>query len=148
MAFNIILQKNDSERNKMDKNVTDLATLTGTLKGDTSIIDPVILIESDIATMRQCNYLHIYQFGREYFVNNIKSVRNNLFELTCHVDVLASYKSQIRHCGAIIKRSQKNYNLYLDDGSLKVYNNPKIKIQAFSGAGFSTQEFVLAVAGA
>lgn len=148
MAFDIILQKNNSERNKMDKSVSTLATLTGTLKGDTSIIDPVILVESTIATMKQCNYLTISQFGRKYFVNNVKSIRSNLYELTCHVDVISSFSSQIRSCAGIVKRSEKSYNLYLDDGSLKVYNNPKNKIIAFSGAGFSTQEFVLAVAGA
>ena len=89
----------------------------------------------------------IGKFGRKYFVNNISSIRQGLIEISAHVDVLTTYKAKIRENRAIIKRSQGNYNLYLNDGSLKVQQNPKISTKAFPQGFITSIEFVLAIAG-
>lgn len=146
MAFNITLQTNKSEENKLDKRLIDIMTVSGELKTETSIIDPVIVIECNLAAVTECNYMTIPQFGRSYFVNNIRSVRTGLVEFSCHVDVLSSFKSQIRGNRAIIKKQENDWNLYLNDGTFKVYQNPMVLTKAFP-SGFTTQEFVLAVAG-
>ena len=146
MAFNITLQINSSEKNKLDKEITDIATVSGVLKEDTSIIDPVVKIECDLSNYVNCNYITIPEFGRKYFVNNIRSVRNGLVEFSCHVDVLSSFADSIRSNRAIIKRQENKWNLYLNDGTFKVYQNPMVLTKAFP-SGFTTQEFVLAVAG-
>ena len=146
MAFNIILQRNNSEMNRVSKSVDNLLTVSGVLKEDTSIIDPVIKIKCDLSAVIGCNYLSIPAFGRSYFVNNIRSVRNGLVEFSCHVDVLSSFASEIRGNKAIIKRQENAWNLYLNDGSFKVYQNPIVLTKSFP-SGFTTQELVLAVAG-
>lgn len=146
MAFNIVLQRNNSEMNKISKSVEDIFTVSGVLKEETSIIDPVIKIECDLAAVTACNYLSIPAFGRSYFITNIRSVRNGLVEFSCHVDVLSSFASAIKENTAIVKRQENNWNLYLNDGSFKVYQNPKVLTKAFP-SGFTTQELVLAVAG-
>ena len=146
MAFNIILQINNSERERLDKDVSTIMTVSGVLKEETSIIDPVIMIECDLSDVTNCNYMTIGAFGRSYFVNNIRSIRNGLVEFSCHVDVLSSFSGYIRSNSAIIKRQEKAWNLYLNDGSFKVYQNPNVLTKAFP-SGFTTQEFVLAVAG-
>lgn len=146
MAFNIVLQVNNSNFNALDKNLSTIVTLSGTLKETTTISDPVIIIEATPAQIADCNYMTISTFNRSYFVKNIKSVRNGLWEITGHVDVLSSFKSQIRANTGIVHKSEKNYNLYLDDGSFKQYNYPIIKTKTFN-TGFRKLEFVLAVAG-
>ena len=146
MAFNIVLQRNNSEMNRVSKAVDNLFTVSGVLKEDTSIIDPVIKIECDLSAVTGCNYLSIPAFGRSYFINNIRSIRNGLVEFSCHVDVLSSFASEIRGNTAIIKRQENAWNLYLNDGSFKVYQNPNVLTKAFP-SGFTAQEFVLAVAG-
>lgn len=146
MSFNILLQRNTSELNKLDKTLTTITTLTGTLKTETSIIDPVIIVEGVLSDLKTCNYCTISEFGRSYFVNNIKSIRNNLIELTCHVDVVSTYKSQIRSQFAIVRKQENNWNLYLNDGSFKCYQNPIVLTKKFSN-GFTTPSFVMAVAG-
>ena len=146
MAFNIILQTSNSEKNKLDKSITDIATLSGTLKDTTSIIDPIIVIEGDLSSYVHCNYMTIETFGRSYFVTNIKSIRNGLFEITAHVDVLTTYKDNIRNLNAIVSRQERKWNLYLDDGVFKTYQNPHIVTKAFP-SGFTGQHFVLTVAG-
>ena len=146
MAFNIVLQTNNSEPNRVTKSVSDIMTLSGVLKEETSIIDPVIKIECDLATVTGCNYLSIPSFGRSYFVTNIRSIRSGLVEFSCHVDVLSSFADGIKANSAIVKRQENSWNLYLNDGSLKVYQNPIVLTKAFP-SGFTTQEFVLAIAG-
>lgn len=146
MAFNIVLQRNNSEMNRVSKSIDNLFTVSGVLKEDTSIIDPVIKIKCDLSDVTGCNYLSIPAFGRSYFVNNIRSVVNGLVEFSCHVDVLSSFASEIRGNKAIIKRQENAWNLYLNDGSFKVYQNPIVLTKSFP-SGFTTQELVLAVAG-
>ena len=146
MSFDIKLQTNLSEDNKVDKTLVDIVTLSGVLKEETSIIDPVIKVEADLADLTACNYLTVDTFGRSYFVRNIRSIRAGLVELTCHVDVLSSFKDSIRQSKAILRRQAINWNLYLNDGSLRVYQNPNVITRPFP-SGFSTYEFVLAVAG-
>lgn len=146
MSFNITLQRNNSERNRLKKEISDLMTVSGNLKAETSIIDPIIMIECDLSAVTGCNYMTIPNFGRSYFVNNIRSIRTGLVEFSCHVDVLSSFASEIRGNIAIVRKQENNWNLYLNDGSFKVYQNPNILTKAFP-SGFTTQEFVLAVAG-
>ena len=146
MAFDVMLQKNNSERNRITKDISEILTVSGELKTETSIIDPVIMIECDLSAVVGCNYMSISTFGRSYFVNNIRSIRSGLIEFSCHVDVLSSFASEIRSNIAIVRRQEKNWNLYLNDGSFKVYQNPNVLTKAFP-SGFTTQEFVLAVAG-
>ena len=146
MAFDIILQNNNSENNRVSKSVKTILKVSGVLKEETSIIDPVIKIECDLASVTGCNYLSIPTFGRSYFVNNIRSIRDGLVEFACHVDVLSSFASQIRRNSAIVKRQENSWNLYLNDGTFKIYQNPNVLTKAFP-SGFTTQEFVLAVAG-
>lgn len=144
--FDISFYVNSSEKNKVDKTLTLIATLSGVLKESTSIIDPVIVIEGDLTAFTGCNYMQIETFGRSYFVNNIRSISNGLIEISAHVDVLSTYKNAIRKNQAILRKQQNTWNLYLNDGSLRVYQDPEIIVKTFP-SGFTTQEFVLAVAG-
>lgn len=144
--MNIILQKNNSEKIKMDKSITTIYDIEGTLKDTTSIIDPVILFSGDLTDSVNMNYMTIPVFNRSYFITNIKSVRQGLFEISGHVDVLTTYKTQIRKCEAIVKKQENKWNLYLNDGSLQVYQNPDVITKSFP-SGFNTMEFVFAVAG-
>lgn len=146
MSFNITLQTNASEKNKLTKDITDLVTLSGTLKNGTSIIDPVISFEGDLSSFVNCNYMTISTFGRSYFVKDIRSIRNNVYEISAHVDVLSSFATQIKSNTAVVRRQENQWNLYLNDGVFKTYQNPEIVTKAFP-SGFTTQEFVLAVAG-
>ena len=146
MAFNIVLQNNKSERERVTKDIETIATCSGTLKAETSIIDPIILIECELSDVINANYMTIESFGRSYFINNIRSIRSGLVEFSCHVDVLSSFADEIKSNSAIILKQENRWNLYLNDGSFKVYQNPNVLTKAFP-SGFTTQEFVLAVAG-
>lgn len=146
MSFNVLLQKNMSENNRLDKEIQNLFNFSGTLKNESSIIDPTILIEISADSLKECNYMTISTFGRSYFVTNIKSIRSNLTEITAHCDVISSFKSELKECEGIVLRQEKTFNTYLDDGSFKLYQNPKIVTKNFPN-GFNTMQLILTVAG-
>lgn len=146
MSFNIVLQISNSDKRALDKSITDIATYNGVLKDETSIINPVIRIEADLSDIAMCNYMTIDTFGRKYFITDIKSITSDIVEISGHVDVLSTYADGIRKNTGITYRQQNNWNLYLDDGSFKTYQDPKIALKLFPN-GFNAQRFVLAVAG-
>ena len=63
-----------------------------------------------------------------------------------HVDVLASWQTPLKSLDAVIARNENRYNLYLQDGFFKTYQNPHVSIKPFSG-GFTDHTYILAVAG-
>ena len=78
------------------KNSTKQPTGSGdsysvTLKSGTSLLSPTLLL--NIASRPSYNYLSFE--GRYYFVTDIVSVRNDLWEISCTVDALATWKSEI-----------------------------------------------------
>ena len=149
MSFNVTLQTNSSEKNQITKDLTTIATLTGVLREECSLIDPAILIEADIADLATVNYFTIGSFNRSYFLTSLESVRSGLVLVTGHVDVLSTYADEIKAQTAIVRRQEGSdvYNLYLNDGSLKCYQNPYVLTEVFPN-GFTNPSFVLAVAGA
>ena len=146
MSFDITFYTNESETTHLDKDLTLVVTLTGTLRDGSSIINPSILVAGTLATLKIANYFYIEDFGRYYFLGDMHTVRTGLIEVTGHVDVLSTYKTCIRANKGIVYRQEERWNLYLNDGVLEVYQNPIVTTHEFP-SGFSGQSYVLAVAG-
>lgn len=142
----IRLFQNNSDTNVMQKSIILKAELTGTLRDDCSIIDPIVKIEGIAASdLKYINYAEIPDFGRYYYVNNI-ILKGKLFECHMHVDVLKTYNDKVRAKQAIIARQENDYNLLLSDGLMKTYANPNIEIKQFPG-GFTDFQYIFCVAG-
>lgn len=144
--MNLKLYTNLSDKNVFDKTLYHNADITGTLRSDCSIINPVITVEGLTATqLKECNYCYIPEFDRYYYINNI-ILKGQLYELNCHVDVLMSHKNDIRANSAVVSRQQNSYNLYLRDGVFKCEAGNIIQIKQF-GSGFNDFSFIFCVAG-
>ena len=146
MAFNIILASCVSDGRQLDKVYQATITLSGELKEGTSIIDPTVIVEALPSTLAIYNYMEIPLFQRKYFINDMVSIKNSLIEIRAHVDVLSSFAGQIRSNEGIIRKQENEWNLYLNDGTFKVYQNSSVLTTPFP-SGFTTQELVLAIAG-
>lgn len=146
--MNITLYTNNSPENQLTKDLTEITSFaTAILKDETDILNPVFRISGATwAQVNACNYIDVPELGRRYFVRDISSIRNGVFEFVCHVDVLSTFADAIRAQTAVIHRQENQWNLYLDDGIFKTYQNPNIVVKKFP-SGFNTQSFVLAVAG-
>lgn len=142
----ITFYTNNSEKIALTKSKTQIVRLDGTLKDGTSIIDPSILCYNIDRFIADINYFYIDETGRYYFITGVEVVRNGLWQISGHVDVLSTYKDAILQNRAIIQRSESNYNLKLNDGLFKTQQNPRITTIPF-GTGFTTSNYVLALAG-
>ena len=95
MSFTINFMKNSDEINKINKSPETIITLTGTLKKETSIVNPVILIEYD-GTFTNCNYAYIESFSRYSYITDIKNIREklslSLHSLKCSLKILIILK--------------------------------------------------------
>lgn len=147
MAFDVILKVNSSPVEKIGKTLSEGLSFSCTLKGDTSILKPTVILASP-ASVSGYNYMQIPEFNRSYFIDDIVSVRNGVWEISGHVDVLETYKDAILANSAVIKRQTGMYNLYLDDPEFKTYAYEQIQTKKFPANGFlKTLNYVLTING-
>lgn len=144
--MNVTLFINQSPVNALNKQLTELVSYECRLKDSTSIINPTILLQSELSNLVTANYCYIPTFHRYYFINDITSVNNSIFEISCHVDVLKSFAAVIYTSQAIIKRQENQYNLLINDGSVRTYADSWTFTKTFP-AGFSNPSIILNVAG-
>ena len=145
----ISFYNNVSEKEKIGKTLKNKTTLTGFLKQVTSVINPVITVE--MKNPSQYNYVHIPQFHRYYFINDMVNVKNNLWEIHMNVDVLESFKTQIKANKAIIEKSEQtaSSNEYFNDGSTFFHDSREYNEIAMFQRGFDTSpSYILITAGA
>lgn len=142
----LTLYKTLSDSITLDKELEQIIILSGILREESSIIDPVILIEDIDDFLPEMNYAYIQEFNRYYYITGIESVRQGLWRVSFHVDVLYTYKDAIRENSGIIERNENLYDLQLNDGLFRTRQNPRI-VQVPFPSGFNTWNFVLGVAG-
>lgn len=119
--FDITFRKLNGERSLLDKSSAFIMggdypsyVVSGVLKEQSSIINPVVLIRAD-TTIMEYNYAEIDTFKRKYFIIDIKNVRNDLWEVSLHVDVLYSYKDVLLQNDYFVERNQYDFNDELPD---------------------------------
>lgn len=131
MAFSVTFGTTTSEKRQLDKSVSGGLSLSGTLRNETNVVNPTILVEASVSTLAGFNYMEIPAFHRKYFITDIRSISNKLCEVSGHTDVLSTYATGIRSNTAIISRSatEGNWNLYLNDNKIKLNNRRKVIVR-------------------
>lgn len=144
--MNATLYFNKSDKRTIGKKLESVATVSIEMKEDTSVIDPVFIIR-DPNKYLPSNYIKVPTLGRSYFINNV-TLSHQRALLECHVDVLESYKEDIKEHEVITERQQHRWNLYLDDPEFKIYQPTNVMTFEFSnGFDASKQEYLLCVVG-
>lgn len=145
MSFQVILGVNESETKKITKTITNKTTYDVVLRDECDILSPVIRLNEAMANVAGKNYMEIPAWNRKYFITDIKSVRDNLVEISAKVDVLSTYDEQIRASKGVVTRSQ-SANLYIPDSQRVTDIRKAVSIVASSN-GFTDQTLVLVTAG-
>lgn len=144
--MNITLYVNHSEKNKIDKNLTNDFSLSGSLRDATNIVNPVILIE--INEISNYNYCYISDFKRYYFITDITVIRTGLFAISLMVDVLESFKTDIKNLSVILLNTQNvGLNNYLPSQVFRNNVKSKTDIINFPSGLNDSGEFILITAG-
>ena len=78
------------------------------------------------------NYVYIPDFNRYYFINDITSVRQNLWRLSLHVDVLMSYKKEINNIKAFVSRNEFDYDPDIYDRELPTKQDVSVDFETIT----------------
>ena len=142
--FSIILYNNASDNAVVSKMITQIAELTGTLRNETNIMRPVILVASEAPPI--CNYASIPAFGRYYYVTDIRCVRNGAYELHLSVDVLMSHNLS-NVWGVLTDTQSTEKNNYLPSRGFVTTAKSKTDIAAFPYGLNDEGAYILITAG-
>ena len=144
----IKLYKNLSENNVIGKTLTQIKSVEAQLKNDVSIINPTLILYYT-ANILDSNYCFIQKFNRYYFIDEIVPITGDRCIVKCRVDVLESFKEDIKSLTVILDKSQSIYksNKYLDDGSFVVENKDFNTIHNFPNGFNDEGTFILICAG-
>lgn len=82
----------------------------------------VVIYDSIVSS----NYVYIPDFKRYYYIADIVAINSYLFELSLNVDVLMSYKDEIRKQRVFIERNEKQFNQLLEDTRLEFQENEDV----------------------
>ena len=103
----------ESKRENSTKQRTMSTTQNCLFKNGCSMLYPTLLLELDTDTFPEYTGFKIE--NRYYNVTDIKSVRQNLFEVSGEVDVLATYKTEIGSATEyVLRASSANDPLIID----------------------------------
>lgn len=142
----IVLYDNNSPFNKVNKDITRVGTLTGTLRGEADAVHPRILIEADV--LPDFNYAEISTFGRYYYLDDVKNIRRSLWEITLKSDPLMSFKDVVYNSSGIIKSTEAfGANDYLDSEMWVRSAKDKTDIYSFPSGLLDSGEYILITAG-
>ena len=144
----IKLYKNLSENNVIGKTLTQIKSVEAQLKNDVSIINPTLVLNYT-ANILDSNYCFIPKFNRYYFIDEIVPITGDRCIVKCRVDVLESFKEDIKSLTVILDKAQSIYksNKYLDDGSFIVENKDFNTIHNFPNGFNEEGTFILICAG-
>ena len=144
--MNLRLCINNSEKNKINKDLTAGVTLSGTLRNESNVVNPSIVINIENPTIY--NYAYIEDFKRYYFITDYISLRTGIWQINLKSDVLMSFKDSILASTALINSTEttgKNNYLSGEQWITNVKNTTNIV--NFPNGLLDTGEFILITAG-
>lgn len=125
--FEIHTYKSSAEQNRVDKTnfLTADMIISGVLREASSLIHPSITFTSDI--IPTFNYVYIPIFNRYYYVTDITSIKNKLWQMSLTVDVLMTYKEALLACTGYIDRNENEYNGLIPDSMISLEKGETIE---------------------
>lgn len=79
------------------------------LKSETSLNNPIFTVSGAIPDATYCKFNGAY-----YFINDIRSIRNNLYEIIATIDILGTYRSNINATNAYVEFASDGYADMMD----------------------------------
>ena len=145
--MNIKLYYNSSEDNKLSKLLTNELSVQGTVRDRSDLLNPEILMDGVDFTIY--NYTYIPLFGRYYFIRGYDIYRNDLYVVQMEVDVLQTYKDEIKNLPSIIMETESyRADEYLSSNRIWVAKEKdKTDIYNFSSGLLDNGEYILITAG-
>lgn len=135
-----------SKRENSTKQLTMTATHDCNFKNGCSMLNPILLLEIESTSFPAYTACKIED--RYYKITDIRSVRNNLFEVYCEIDVLATYKADILASTQFVSYSSHKTSDWLPDTRIPCQANTLTSAAtALTGILSTIGTYVLTVVG-
>lgn len=139
----IILYNNTSPRNKISKALTQVGVLAGSLREESNVVAPTIRISG--AVFPDFNYAQIPDFGRYYYLKDVRSVRSEIWEISLQSDPLMSFN--LSGVSGVVIESQNLGSSYLNGRQFVRLVKSKTDIITFPNGLLDSGEYILITAG-
>lgn len=137
--------KTRTEAQALTKSLSPITSKSGELRDECDILNPVIEFEYD-NNLINSNYAYIPAFKRYYYISDLK-INGKRITISFHVDVLMTYKDQIKLSTAHITRSSTNYDLDIADNMIISRADTSVYTRKI-GSGFNTtNKFLVTIGG-
>ena len=113
-----------SKRENSTKQRTMSATHDCVFKNGCDLLTPTLLLELDRDTFP--NYTGFKIENRYYFITDMRSVRQNLFEVSGRIDALATYKANILGSTQYVSYSSSKTSIWLPDTRIPIQKNASV----------------------
>ncbi len=144
--MNLKLYTNISEKNCIGKTLINETDFQGVLREQSSIINPVIRVQS--TELPNFNYAYLPDFKRYYFIVGIRNMTTNIWEISLSVDVLESFKESIKANTAIISDTESiGKDTYIEGEQWKANVKNNTELITFPNGLLSSGTYILITAG-
>lgn len=142
----ITLYNTKSEKEKLNKELMELVVVNDAkITTSFDLLKATIILKRDIVVnVNDINYVYIDSFKRFYFCE--VTIENGFIVLSCDVDVLMSYKTDILKIEATIDRNEFLRNGYIQDDSYKVLAYEEVVCKSFP-SGLTNDSLILMTVG-
>ena len=128
--MNIKLLSYSEPKNSVKKSYTKWATLTGSMRDSLNVVEPDFLVQAT-TEYDKANAVYCEELGRYYFITGKEWIRTGILAISCHVDALITYRTDLLNNSGIISRNSNLFNGYLPDNRQKLFAYDKMQIKVF-----------------
>lgn len=138
----LTIYKNFSKKKNSTKRPSGGRVVDVVMKENTSVESPTFLIDGIDLDANYCS-----AFGHYYYIDDIRLNNNNIYELVCSQDVLATHKDTIGNTSAYILRSASEYDGNVVDNMYPVKTEVTNEVVNVSGIIDVTGSYVIGIVG-
>lgn len=123
--------KTESEHNRLEKVLSDKLSISGTFKSELNILKPILSLKNK-PEISLYNYAYFPELKRYYFIEKIEITQTDIYTLYLSLDVLMTFKEEIKELKVIVKNSTSNpyikgftnsYDVRMDLEKIEFENN-------------------------
>ncbi|MBO5839310.1 MAG: hypothetical protein J6R06_06540 [Bacteroidales bacterium] len=134
MAYTLNVGYCDCENNVVDKTSSlHLGQDISCVMVNTDSLNPIFKVDG---TRSNVNYCYCSEFGKWYFVESVEALAGGHCLYHCHVDVLHTYRTQIKGLTCLVARNEdiNKWKRDIHDEMIPIKANKGCRWKPFSGA--------------
>lgn len=144
--MNIILYRTTSPKIKVDKSLTQVASITGESNESIGKVNTSFILSKDhITNVKNSNYMYSDVTGKYYFIEDYE-IKNQTIKIIAKQDVLANFKTALRSNSCTVSRNAKIANAYLNDNNYQLKTYEIVSTKTFP-RGLTDESIILMTIG-